>query len=88
MSHPLFGEYHTPVREACAHALAIEPVAFDVFVQDKIDEINRETAIGPLLNPTEYVDGSRFKNAKDVIELLKAMNGLVQVLHRTTVTKL
>lgn len=86
--HPVFGEFHEPLREACAHALAIDAPSFDAFVNDKVDEINCETAIGLLLNPTEYVDGARFQNAKDVIDLLKAMNAFVQVLHRTTVTKL
>lgn len=86
--HPVFGEFHEPLREACAHALAIDAPSFETFVNDKVDEINRETAIGPLLTPDLYVDGTRFRSAKDVIDLLKAMNNFVQVLHRTTVTKL
>lgn len=42
--------------------------------------IEREAAIGPLFNPTAYLDGSRWKNASDYLKVIKAAGNLRRVL--------
>lgn len=45
-----------------------------------IQAIDRETAIGPLLNPTAYLDGRRFDNAREYIDVLRALHALTKAL--------
>jgi len=45
-----------------------------------IQAIDRETAIGPLTNPTAYLDGRRFDNAREYIDTLRALHALTVAL--------
>ena len=49
-------------------------------LQDAIDRINRETSIGPMLNPTAYLDNTRFNNAREYIDVLEAAIKLRRLL--------
>jgi len=40
---------------------------------DAISRILRETAMGPMLDPTAYLDGVKWKNARDYVEILEAL---------------
>lgn len=51
-------------------------------IRQGIEQIERETALGPLLNPSAYVDGTRFDNARDYLEVLEAACKLRGVLAR------
>lgn len=37
-----------------------------------IDDINRTEALGPMLDPSAYLDGKRWKNAADYKRVLRA----------------
>lgn len=37
-----------------------------------IDDINRTEALGPMIDPTAYLDGTRWKNASDYKRVLRA----------------
>lgn len=45
-----------------------------------IGEIERTTAIGPLVDPTAYLDGTRFKNADEYVKVLRALHTLIEGL--------
>ena len=46
---------------------------------DKLNaDINREVAIGPLMNPTAYVDGTRFTNADKYRKILRLVMELIK----------
>lgn len=45
-----------------------------------IVQIGRETTLGPLLDPSAYVDGRRFDNAHDYAEMLRAIRGVIRCL--------
>lgn len=57
-------------------------------VQDKLlpeisaarEQIERETTLGPLLNPTAYLGGNRFDNAEQYQQILSALATLVYLL--------
>ena len=63
-------------RSAMALMLMIPPDAFD----DAVGRIERETTVGPLLNPSGYTDGRRFDNARDYVDVLAAAGRLRAVL--------
>lgn len=39
-------------------------------LEQGIDRINRELSIGPMINPTAYLGGKRFDNAREYIETI------------------
>lgn len=45
-----------------------------------IDRIRREATVGPLLNPSAYLDGRRWKNAEQYLEILNAARLLRRAL--------
>lgn len=49
-------------------------------MQQAIERIERETTIGPFTDPTAYIDGSRFKNAREYQEILRSLIELRKVL--------
>lgn len=65
-------------RVALMGLLTIPIKQFD----EAIERIHRETLLGPLINPTAYVDGRRFKNADDYIEVLQAARKLRATLEK------
>ncbi len=50
-----------------------------------ISRLDRETAIGPMLDPSAYLDGRRFKNADDFEKVLRAALTLRSALPETEV---
>lgn len=48
--------------------------------QQAIDRIGHETAIGPMFDPTAYLDGTRFANARQYTEILRALSGLLKTM--------
>jgi hypothetical protein len=56
------------VRQALAFLMMVPPEAF----AEAINRIGRETSLGPLLDPTAYLDGRRFDNATDYAAVLNA----------------
>lgn len=48
--------------------------------QEAVYRIEREVSIGPLLNPTAFLDGRRFDNAREYAETLRALGGLLRTL--------
>lgn len=49
-----------------------------------IDRINHEEAIGPMLNPTAYLDGRRWRNAREYKQVLSAALTLRRLLPEMT----
>lgn len=49
-------------------------------VSDAIRRIDRETAIGPMLDPTAYLNGRRFDNAAEHCSVLRALHSLIVAL--------
>lgn len=49
-------------------------------LSEAVDRVNRETAIGPLTNPSAYLDGRRWKNAEDYAAILRATLTLRRLL--------
>lgn len=69
-------EYGAILRSALA-TLALVPS--DVMI-DAINKISRETAVGPLLNPSAYLDGRRWDNARQYQQVLGAAAELRRLL--------
>ncbi len=65
-------------RSALALLSLVPPQAF----ADAVDRIGRETTLGPLLQPQNYLDGRRFDNARDYADVLRAAGHLRAVLER------
>lgn len=49
-------------------------------LSDAISDIDRLEGIGPLLDPTAWLDGSRFRNAKEYRDLLRAVLAVRRLL--------
>jgi hypothetical protein len=71
MVWPAFvGEQHGSLLQAALGALATIPAQV---YQEAIDKIQHEIAIGPLFNPTGYMDGRLFDNANQYTRILRAL---------------
>src|SRR4051812_13077824 len=46
-------------------------------IDKAVDGIEREVSLGPLLNPSGYLDGRRFDNADQYVRILAALRSLV-----------
>lgn len=75
----IIGDEHGGTVRLCLAFLSKVPESVCI---DAINRIGRETSIGPMLNPTAYLDGRRFDNARDYIDVLNAMRPLLRVLNR------
>lgn len=71
------GEGHGMIfRNAMTMLTMIPPAAFT----EAIRKIEHETTIGPFIDPTAYLGGERFDNARDFIRLFKAVQPLRDML--------
>lgn len=66
--HTILGDWHGLAFRSALQLIALIPA--EEF-RKAIQAIDRETAIGPLLNPTAYLGGRRFKNAQEYIDILE-----------------
>jgi len=72
--NPFLGMFDDPIHAAaCAMICHSTRVLSVDSLRSAIERINRETAIGPLLNPSVYVDGRRFNNAREYCDVLEAI---------------
>ena len=49
-------------------------------LSDAISSIERETSIGPMMNPSAYLDGSRFDNAREYKAILRKLIELRELI--------
>lgn len=61
-------EYGPSMRISLAMLLIVPAGA----MREGVEKLERERALGPLLNPTAYLDGRRFINAEEYIRVLTA----------------
>jgi hypothetical protein len=64
------------LRSACAMLMTVPAAA----LIDAVKRIEIETTVGPITNPSAYLDGRRFDNAKEWVRLLEAAIQLRQAL--------
>ena len=57
-------------------AAGLQPADID----EALNKIDRCTSIGPLLDPSAFVDGARFRNAAEYADMLRALRHVVRVL--------
>ncbi len=72
----ILGERGPLVGAAVAVIASVPEVEFVTALRN----LDRETAIGPLLNSTAYLDGTRNRNAKDWEDVLEALLALRKTL--------
>ena len=58
---------------------ALRTIPVEAF-EAAIYRIQRETTIGPLLDPTAYLDGRQFDNAREFVDILRALRDVRQLL--------
>jgi hypothetical protein len=59
--------------------LIIESIPAGAF-QKAAQRIDREASIGPMLDPSAYLDGRRFDNARKYTDILNAANMLQEAI--------
>lgn len=73
------GEDYGPIVKSALTLLSAIPPR--VFI-DASNKINRETTIGPFINPTAYLDGRRFENAREYCDLFEKLGAVTRFLER------
>lgn len=73
----LVGEEDGPLVQAILAGLYRVP---EQVLRDAMRRIQAETAVGPLFDPSAYVDGTRFNNAEKYLEVLDALIRLRRTL--------
>jgi len=73
----IVGEEHGPfVRHIL---IALTSIPKNTF-REAVDRIEHEETIGPLINPTAYLDGRRWANAREYKAILSALHNLRTLL--------